>query len=606
MTDPTKTTLVYDGDCSICQEWVNHWQVLTNNEVQFEPYQSAKHRFPQISEQEFRRSIQLIDSDGGVASGAEATFRLYRNIFPYSLLIFLYRHFPGFGSTSEYFYTFFSKRRGLLAFISHLFWGRNFQPSDYIVVTRIFLGFLGLIYFSAFFSFLIQAQGLIGSDGVLPLHYFVARLTELFGETAWLNAPMWFWLSTSDAMIQWVSASGCVLSLLVIFSRFVTPALILLFFSYLSLYYAGQVFMSFQWDILLLEAGFLAIFLGKGSRIIVWLYRWLLFRFMLLGGLVKLASRDPTWDNLTALTFHFETQPLPTPLAWYVHQWPEMILMAMVALTFIIELLVPFLIFAPRRIRFIAAWCFIIFQSGIILTGNYNFFNLLAIAFCLFLFDDRAILHVLPTRLSSRLLTSRHLPRQYETHLSTKMFLRSFLLVIILFVSTEKLLTFIQSNRSNEPSLLSRLVAPLNIVNNYGPFAVMTTVRHEVTVEGSNDGINWFEYSFHHKPDRLDKPLRWIIPHQPRLDWQMWFAALSNAERQVWFRRLLYQCLDGSPAVLDLFAHNPFPNTPPTFMRARFFEYTFTDREQREKTGNIWQRDYVKDYLPALRLRKTE
>ncbi|MDX1518705.1 MAG: lipase maturation factor family protein [Gammaproteobacteria bacterium] len=593
-----KSTLVYDGDCGICREWVDNWQVLTGDRVDYRPYQEAAEDFPGIPYEAFEESIQLIEADGHVSSGADATFRLYQGIFPLSILNFLYRYLPGFGWLSEAGYTFFSRHRGLLAFVTHLLWGRNSRPSRYELVSRLFLICLGLIYFSAFLSFSVQARALIGRDGILPLHFYINRLAEHFGDGAWLNVPMLFWLNSSDPAIQLTCVAGCLVSLLLIFNIFRTVSLVVLYFLYLSLYYAGQTFMSFQWDVLLIEAGFLAIFLGKGSRIVVWLYRWLIFRFMLLSGLVKLAGRDPTWDNLTALFYHFETQPLPTPLAWPAHYLPDTVLIALAAATFIIELLVPFLIFTPRRIRFLAAWLFIIFQTGILLTGNYNFFNLLTISLCLFLFDDAALRSCIPARFKPAQSGSN-----WITTVNPGLCIRSLFAVLIVFASTEQLLGFLMSAKPGEYSIVSRALAPLNAVNNYGPFAIMTTERNEIIIEGSNDRVDWKEYGFRYKPDALDKPLRWIIPHQPRVDWQMWFAALSRADREIWFRRMLYQCLEGKKQVLALFKHNPFPDRPPVWIRARFYRYEFTTADERRRSGNIWKRQFVREYQEAIRLR---
>jgi len=590
------SVLVYDGDCGICKEWVDYWQSLTGHRVDYRPYQEVADQYEGISLESFQQSIQLIEPDGTVSSGAKATYMLYRGIHPYSILSFLYKYLPGFGLLSETGYRFFSGHRGLLAFITHLFWGRHFRPPEYSLVTRIFLIALGLIYFSAFFSFLMQAQGLIGSHGILPLHYYLDRLTEYYGDWAWLNAPMIFWFNASNPVIQFTCIAGCLVALLLIFNVLRESALILLYILYLSLYYAGQTFMTFQWDILLLEAGFLAIFIGQGSRIIVWLYRWLVFRFIFLGGLVKLLSRDPAWDSLTALNYHFETQPLPTPLAWYAHQLPESLLMTLVAITLFVELVVPFFIFSTRRFRFIAAWLIIIFQTGIILTGNYNFFNLLTISMCVFLFDDAAISRCYPSRLMTPAVSGM------LTQLNAGFFLRSILALVIIYTSSEKLAPYVWPGINNEFSVITRVISPFNIVNNYGPFAIMTTERNEIIVEGSSDGINWQEYRFRYKPGELDKPLRWIIPHQPRVDWQMWFAALSNPDRQIWFKRLLYQCLEGEREVLKLFEYNPFKGSPPKYIRAQMYRYEFTSADERAQTGHIWKRSFIKVYFPAIYL----
>ncbi len=246
----------------------------------------------------------------------------------------------------------------------------------------------------------MQALGLIGSHGILPLSEFTDAIRSQLGlERYWLF-PMVFWLDQSDFAIQAACWAGAALSLLLIFNVLPRLSLLFLYVLYLSLFYAGQVFMGFQWDVLLLESGFLAFVLSMATKPGIWLLRWLLFRFMFLSGAVKLLSGDPTWANLSALSYHFQTQPLPTPLAWYAHHLPRSVLTASTAATFVIELGLPFLIFCPRRLRFVAAFGILLLQVLILLTGNYTFFNLLVMALCLALFDDAALRKVLPQRLT--------------------------------------------------------------------------------------------------------------------------------------------------------------------------------------------------------------
>jgi predicted DCC family thiol-disulfide oxidoreductase YuxK len=596
-TQDTSPVLVYDGECGICYEWISYWQKLTGGAIHYRPYQEVQGDYPDISLTEFEQAIQFIDSDGSVYSGAEATFTLYRAIPGHGLLKWLYSYFPGFALFSEIGYNFLSQHRGLLSFFTHLFWGKNFEPTRYQLTTRIFLRVLGCIYLAAFVSFGVQVTGLIGSDGVLPLEQYLPQLEQHFGSKAYWQTPMLFWLYLSDSFLQLTCVAGALLSCLLVLGFFQRSALILLYLLYLSLFYAGQSFMTFQWDILLLEAGFLAIFLPSGTRLVIWLYRWLIFRFMFLGGLVKIISRDPNWDGLTALNFHFETQPLPTVFAWYAHHLPESLLMAGVALTLIIELILPFLIFAPRRLRMFAACCFIIFQSLIILTGNYNFFNLLTIAICLFLFDDTAFESVLPAWLKSK-------AKQTQVYKRDKILTYAFvpLAVIILLSSIEQMGSLIKGKGHETLSSISRAISPWHIAQNYGPFAVMTTVRREIVIEGSGDGETWQEYHFKYKPGDLAQAPRWVTPHQPRLDWQMWFAALSEPEHNPWFRNLLYHLLLNNEAVTKLLAINPFPDSSPKLVRARFYEYHFSTSSEKKASGRWWTRELIGDYYPPIQL----
>jgi hypothetical protein len=357
-----------------------------------------------------------------------------------------------------------------------------------------------------------------------------------------------------------------------------------LYILYLSIVAAGQEFMSFQWDMLLLEAGFLAIFLG--SNITVWLYRFLVFRLMLMSGTVKLSSGDRTWHSLTALNFHYQTQPLPTPIAWYAQQLPEWFHRLSCVGVFAIEIFIPFLIFAPRRIRHFAAWCLIALQVLILLTGNYAFFNCLTIAMCLFLFDDRAL--------------PRQVPGKIQAGFSPKIVAIA-AAVIVLFGFTE-LYTHFTERPVPVATGLMELTAPFGIVNGYGLFAVMTTQRLEIIIEGSNDGVEWRAYEFPYKPGNVRRAPPWVAPHQPRLDWQMWFAALSNYRANPWFVALVGRLLEGSPDVLRLLAFNPFPSKPPNQIRAVVYEYRFTDANTKRQTGAWWAREPVGRYIPPVTL----
>ncbi|MGH8552913.1 MAG: lipase maturation factor family protein, partial [Methylococcales bacterium] len=369
---------------------------------------------------------------------------------------------------------------------------------------------------------------------------------------------------------------------------FTRLALILCYVLYLSILYAGQDFTSFQWDLFLLEAGFLAIFLCGGSFIVVFLYRWLLFRFMFFGGLVKIASGDPNWRNLTALAYHYETQPLPSPIAWYAHQLPVWGHQFCVVGIFLIELVIPFCIFMPRSLRLFAAWSFLVLQGGIILTGNYNFFNLLTIAICLFLCDDRGLSRLLGSFgvRKSRLLALQ--PGRLAT-------LCSAILALVVLISNATL-----AWSSNRPMAapqpwyaLMEATLTLGIANTYGPFAVMTTQRGEIEIEASMNGRDWLPYEFVYKPGPLDKGLTWLIPHQPRLDWQMWFAALRPDHPPYWFGRLMNQLGKASPPVLALLQRVPFPGLKPRWVRASFYQYHFTDPDERKSTRRIWKREYL-------------
>ena len=446
------------------------------------------------------------------------------------------------------------------------------------VTVSAFERILGFIYLIAFCSFGVQALGLIGSHGILPLGDYLRAIRE---SGAQREVPTVLWLSSSDAAIRAVWIVGALSAVVVIAcgvggqrrNLLTRAALLVCLILWLSICTAGQDFLSFQWDILLLEAGFLALFANQ-SRIRVWLFRWLIFRLMFFSGVVKLLSGDPAWRNLTAMHYHYETQPLPTPLAWFMNQLPLGAQKASTAFTFVAELLVPLLFFAPRPVRRIAAWITIAFQLLILTTGNYTFFNWLTIALCLWLFIEPA-----PVK------SNRYVSATLATFIgivSGLLFLELFGLPIPPGGGT-----------------VLHIVSPLRIVNSYGLFAVMTTERPEIIVEGSNDGLTWAAYEFRYKVGDVHRAPPVVAPHQPRLDWQMWFAALGTYQSNRWFVNFMVRLLQGEPAVLRLLQYNPFPAAAPKYIRARLFQYHFT----RWGSHDWWTREERGTYFPAVSLK---
>ena len=588
-------TLVFDGDCAICRYWVSYWRGLTGDLITYRPYQEAATDFPAISVQSFQRAIQLIESDGRVYSGAAAAFRVLRRVPGRALWWWSYEHLPGFAVLSECAYSYFSRRRGLLNRLTKILWGPALEAERYALVSWVFIRLLGAIYIAAFASLGVQILGLSGHAGIAPLGEYLQLAHRALGSSAYRVLPTLFWVNSSDAALVGGTVAGVMLGLLVVVNRWTRPALIGLFALYLSYVYAAQDFMSFQWDVLLLESGFLAIFLTNGSRVVVWLYRWLVFRYLFLAGIVKVLSGDPTWHNLTALEYHFWTQPLPTPLAWYAAQLPGWLLIAGTGATLIIEIATVFLIFLPRRLRAFAACCILLLQSLIVLTGNYNFFNLLTMLLCIFLFDDAALRHIVPRWLESRAQGRASLPRS-ATVIATAVAL------IVVPVGINRMWQTLM--RSDLPLLgaLTHAASPFLIVNPYGLFAVMTVARPEVVIEGSADGKAWREYVFRYKPGPLFRRALWNIPHQPRLDWQMWFAALGSERDNPWMDGLMLRLLQGSSAVLALFDSNPFRETAPKYVRAQLYDYRFADRQTHIATGQWWVRRLEGLYFPQVSL----
>jgi len=307
-------------------------------------------------------------------------------------------------------------------------------------------------------------------------------------------------------------------------------------------------------------------------------------------GIVKLASGDPAWHGLTALVFHYETQPLPTPIAWYAHQLPLWLHKTSTAAVLAIELITPWLIPAPRRLRTAACITMISLQVLIALTGNYAFFNLLTIALCILLLDDQTLgqIAAAPPR------AARYWPKWIP---------------IAAAIATVPISGGILAAQMGFRAPAAAVIGPVagvfssfRSINGYGLFAVMTQTRNEIIVEGSNDRATWRAYEFKFKPGDPARRLPWIAPHQPRLDWQMWFAALDQFETQPWLQSFLSRLLQGSPEVLRLIAVDPFNGTPPRYVRCRIYRYRFADTSARRSNGVVWTREPLGDYSPIVTL----
>ena len=467
--------------------------------------------------------------------------------------------------------------------------------NGYQLISAIFLRLLGVIYLVAFASISVQIEGLAGSQGILPIGERLADYAHDTGVIRYFQVPTLFWLNASDLALTGTAITGCLAALLVILNFYSRAGLVIAFVLYLSLLHASQPFLNFQWDTLLLETGFLAIFLTPRSRIVIWLFRWLLFRLRFMSGLSKLASGDPAWYGLTALDTYFEVQPLPNPVAWYFHQLPEWLLRAGTGATLFVELLVPFMIFLPRRWRFAAAWLTIFFQLLIILTSNHNWINFLTIILCLFLFDDRAVRRVTPGFLQARLKWPATTGQRTDLLVPVA---TGLLGLVILVTGTLKLYE-LGSNQRFEGRLGTALkyASVYSIVNKYHVFPTMTTQRVELELLGSQDGLSWNPYRFRYKPDRPNARPQFIIPHQPRVDWQMWFVTL-HPRHLPWFESLLEALLDNSPTVTELLEHNPFPLAPPRYIRVNAYRYNFTNFEERRQTGNWWKRTALGVFTP--------
>jgi predicted DCC family thiol-disulfide oxidoreductase YuxK len=590
--------LIYDGDCGFCGYWARYWQKLTGDSVEYRSYQQVLAQYPTIPESEFQRAVQFIAPDGRRASGAEASFLTLAFARGKGFWLALYRRLPGFAPISELAYAAIAKRRPAFFRLSLMLWGRSHEPPRHELTSFLFLRLFGVVALCAFVSFAVQAQGLIGSRGILPLHEFVDALAARFGPERFVLAPMLFWLNDSDLAIQAVCWAGAVSALLLVLNLLPRLSLVLIYALYLSLLYAGQTFMNFQWDTFLLETAVIALIMSVRPTLGVWLSRWLLFRFMFMSGVVKLISGDPNWRNLSALSYHFLTQPLPTPLAWYAARLPAGVLKTATGAMFFVELILPFLIFSPRRLRVASAVGILALQSCILLIGNYSWFNLQTMLLCLPLFDDAALRRIAPSRLL----------RLAQARAKTPAPRRSVTIVVNTVALMMVSLSLVQMDErfggsAPGPALaIDDLFEPFHTVSPYGLFSVMTTTRDEIIVEGSNDGEQWREYEFRYKPGDLVRSPPWNIPHQPRLDWQMWFAALDDAQRLPWFSRFLERLLENEPSVTALLEKNPFPDKPPTYVRAELYDYTYAGGAD-AAVGQWWDRRLAGLYFPKARLK---
>jgi len=469
----------------------------------------------------------------------------------------------------------------------------------YRLVSSLFVRALGLIYLVAFASLSTQVTGLAGSDGILPIADKLQRLSSgnLFEDV--LRLPTLFWLDASDQSLLGATVAGCIVSLLIVLQLRLRTSLALAFALYLSLYNACQPFLHFQWDGLLLEAGFLALWLTPDSRVVVLLFRWLLFRLRFESGLSKLLSGDSAWPDLTALRTYFEVQPLPGPFAWYAHHLPDWLLSFGAGATLFVEILVPLMMFLPRPWRFAAAWLTILWQLLIILTSNHNWFNLLTIALCLFLFDDRALRRVLPQR-ARRAFAWRPVQPLWPAAVRARAggIAVALLAAFVIAISAAQLRMLV--TREMPGGVIGTLVGAMEqyrVVNLYHVFPTMTRQRIELEILGSIDGRVWKAYRFRYKPGDPARAPEMIVPMQPRLDWEMWFVPL-HPRYLPWFEHFLYALLDNSPAVTALLAYNPFADAPPNMLRVEQYRYRFSDSETRRDTGDWWTREYVGPFEP--------
>ena len=454
----------------------------------------------------------------------------------------------------------------------------------------------------AFTSLGRQVRGLYGARGIAPTQELLDGLAPRLGRARLHRVPsVFWWTGASDRALVNGTRAGQLLALALTLNVAPRASLAALWALYLSYASTGRAFLSFQWDVLLLETSMHALLVvpgglrpGMGARepsaLDLALMRWLVFKLYFESGLAKLQSGDKTWRDLTAMAIHHETTPLPTRLGWYAHQLPLPAQKVSTAATLALETAAPFLAFLPRPLRLAGFWSFTGLQAGIAATGNYGFFNLLTAVMGVWLLDDRDLARLLPE------------PGPAERTPPWRHALKAAAAAPLAVLSLRELAArFDQPKRT--PPWVDRLAdwaQPLRSVNGYGLFSVMTLERPEIQLEGSHDGIAWRTYPLRYKPGDVRSPPRWVAPHQPRLDWQLWFAALSSPPG--WFLALLGRLLEGSPEVLALFERNPFPEGPPKMVRATLWRYRMSDRATRKATGAWWTRGRLGTYVAPAAL----
>jgi hypothetical protein len=470
----------------------------------------------------------------------------------------------------------------------------------YLRARWLWLRALGLIFLSAFHSLAFQIHGLIGQRGILPAGDYLSLLTQYFGVRRLWYAPSIFWINAGDVALTAVVAAGLVASALIIVNvkpRLMTGVATVLFLSCISVL---QDFSSYQSDGMLLEAGFLSLFFaprgtrpGLGehdppSRFSLFMLRWEWFRIYFESGIVKLASGDPHWRNLTAMDDYYQNGPLPSWLGWYVQQMPHWYHAFTVLLTFFVELIVVWCVFLPRRFRLACFGLVTLLQIGIIATANYAFLNYLVLALGILLVDDRVFEWL-------GLKTPSCAPRGDSRWTSVRHRGQNVVLGIVLY-ATFAAFVFPGVPLFNTPVTI---LSPFRIANAYGLFAVMTEARYEIEFQGSDDAIHWTPYEFRYKPQDIREAPGFFAPYQPRFDWNLWFASLGPPSESPWIMRAANRLVEGSPAVLSLFRRDPFHGKPPRLVRTVMYQYWFTDLATKRRTGEWWRRKYLGEFMPV-------
>ena len=512
---------------------------------------------------------------------------------------------------------------------------------DSLIARWVFLRAMGLIYFSAFYALLFQVKGLIGTWGILPASEYLQDARGMGALRFWY-APTLLWISSGNHMLLVLMWVGLVAAVLLVANVGPRAMLLVCFVCYLSFVGAGQDFANYQSDGMLLEAGFLSLFLappglwpGWGATrppargaILLLLWEW--FRIYFESGVVKLESGDLTWRNLTAMYEYYQNGPLPTWIGWYVQHLPHWFHRATAGATLGMELVLVWMALLPRRWRIACFAIVTAWQIGVIATANYTFLNYLVLALAFLLLDDRFLRRFVPERWRPEPTTegtekkrehrevvegetsaeeveteagddaAAHVPARPMAVVG--MAVRAIALTWVFYATTVELVAMFWSEVP-APAWPVRALEPFRIANQYGLFAVMTPHRYEIEFQGSNDGQNWVAYPFRYKPQDVRERPGIYAPYQPRFDWNLWFASLGSWLQNPLVPRTEELLLHGDKDVLSLFAGNPFADAPPKYVRAVIWQYWFSTTRQKREQGIWWTRQELGTYAPTIALR---
>jgi len=480
------------------------------------------------------------------------------------------------------------------------------RPASFWLTRFFILRLLGLVYFVGFLSLAHQVVPLIGEAGLSPAESYLPRVVEHYGSPteAFLQRPTLFWFGSSDGLLIGLAYFGAALSLAVLLGFANAILLTLIWLLYLSFVHIGQIWYGYGWEIQLLETGFLAIFLcplldGRPfprtapPTAVIWLFRWLAFRIMFGAGLIKIRG-DECWRDLTCLDYHYETQPIPNPLSRVLHFMPGWFQKTGVLFNHFAELVAPWFVFGPRLARHVAGAVLVAFQVVLILSGNLSFLNWLTIIPALACFDDSLLCRLVPRRVVRR--AERAAVEAVPSRLQ--------LATVIGLVALVAVLSYYPvQNLFSDRQIMNTSFDRLHLVNTYGAFGSVGQRRPEIIFEGTDEefvtvGTQWRAYEFKCKPgDPYRRPCI-ISPYHYRLDWQIWFAAMSDPNRHGWTLHLVWKLLHNDPGALSLLANDPFPARPPRYIRAVLYEYEFAPLDDPE--GRWWKRTRLGPWLPPL------